>query len=237
MVNVAVGKAIYWGHQADPDFPIDFAVHVHIAPSQGMPCFLDEEASERILAYFQPRLFEYRIRNMSAVRGSTLDFPELQAENRLIARQLAGCIVDAPEIQADVRLLLEDREHKIQETRLLDRTCVVIEVLLASCHVSHPNALLLQDVANGVQVVLKSRGETAAPEPRAIGAVLDDLGLPRKRTSRGYRILLTAAAQRQIHLLARDHDVESVRTRNAPCALCTELYGGSVYAVENGGVR
>jgi hypothetical protein len=42
VVNVAVGKAIYWGHQADPDFPIDFAVHVHIAPSQGMPCFLDE---------------------------------------------------------------------------------------------------------------------------------------------------------------------------------------------------
>jgi hypothetical protein len=157
----------------------------------------------------------------------------MYSENRLIARVLGGCIVDAPEIQSTVRSLLESRDDQIREARFTDLAFVVIEVLLGECHGQERDAVRVKEIAERARAVLKGRGETMKLSPRKVGTVLDDLRLPRKRQSCGFRIPPTATAKRRIHSQARDHEVEPVRERTAPCALCAEFFG-TLTAVERG---
>jgi hypothetical protein len=233
VLNFAVAKAIYVGVVPGSEFSFDFSIHVHVAPSRNGIRILDERIQNQIIADFQPQFLSYRMCNSARVRNSDFDLPSLHSENRVIARVLGSSVVNAPEIQADVQSLLENREQQIREARFTDYISVIIEVLLAECHGRERDAVRVKEIAERAQVVLKGRGEMMKLSPRKVGAVLDDLGLPRKRRSRGYRLLLTATAKRRIHSQARDHEVEPVRERTAPCALCAEFFG-TLTGVERG---
>jgi hypothetical protein len=227
VVDFGLAKAIYVGAVTVPEFSLDFSLHVHVAPSTDCLGALDDQFREQIIAEFQPKFLGYRIRNLSAVRASRFDIPEMKSETRVIARILGASIVDAPEIQAGIRPMLRAREEQIRERWFTDQTSVVIDVLLAYCHGHKLYAVGVKEIAQAAAVALKARGEPVKLEPRRVGAILDTLGLPRKRSSRGFRVRLEAEAQRRIHLLARDYQIESIRERKAACALCTEMFGVS----------
>jgi hypothetical protein len=70
--------------------------------------------------------------------------------------------------------------------------------------------------------ILKGRGERVALEPRAVGATLRSLGLIAKRTSEGYRLLLTDSICRRIHELARQFEVAAVQEKKEMCSYCIE---------------
>jgi hypothetical protein len=233
ILNFAVAKAIYLGVVPGSEFSFDFSIHVHVAPSRNGIRILDERIQNQIIADFQPQFLSYRMCNSALVRNSDFDLPSMHSENRVIARVLGSAVVNAPEIQAGVQSLLEDREQQIREARFIDCMSVIIEVLLAECHGRERDAVRVKEIAGRAQVVLKGRGEAMKLSPRKVGKVLDVLGLPRRRKSCGFRILLTAAVKRRIHSQARDHEVEPVRERTAPCALCAEFFG-TLTGVERG---
>jgi hypothetical protein len=213
---------IYLGPAPTSEFSIDFSLHVHVA-SKGYSGVLDAGVREQILADFQPRFLEYRIRNRSAVSASTFDLAEMQSETRVTAKILGACIVNAPEIQIGIRALLRAREDQIREMRFTDHSSVIVDVLFALCHGQKQHAVRVKEIAEAAEVTLKGRGEPERLEPRRVGAILDALGLPRKRNSDGFRILLGPEIQRRIHLLARDYQIESVPADTAACAVCTEI--------------
>jgi len=233
VLNFAVAKAIYLGAVSGSEFSFDFSIQVHVAPSRNGIRILDERIQNQIVADFQPQFLSYRMCNSARVRNSDFDLPSMHSENRVIARVLGSSVVNAPEIQAGVQSLLENREQRIREKQFTDYISVIIEVLLAECHDRERGAVRVKEIAERAQAVLKGRGETMKLSPRKVGTVLDDLGLPRSRNSRGFRIQLTATAKRRIHSEARDHDAEPVRERTAPCALCAEFFG-TLTGVEQG---
>jgi hypothetical protein len=220
-------KALYLGTASVANFSADFAVHLHLSPSlSGVPV-LNEEERHQIIADLQPKFLDYRLRNLDRVRASDFDLHGMDSESRIIGRLLGGCIVDAPDIQARVQVLLREHDNQLRASRWTNLTCVVIEVLLSLCHGKPTDIVHVKEIALATEVALKCRGEAVQLKPRKIGTVLDDLGLFRERDPRGYRIRLASEVQRKIHLLARDHQVESIRDGAARCAYCHEILGNA----------
>lgn len=234
VVDVALPKAIYLGSAPVADFSPDFSLHIHLLPSRQSVTMLDEKMRDQMTADFQAKFVDYRLRNFAAVHDSVFDLPDLDSESRVIARMLGTCIVDSEEIQAGVRHLLQHREEELRAERWTDLTCVVIEVLLARCHEWSPGhefsdghsvqGIHVNEVAKEAEVALRARGEDAELEPRAIGGVLDRLQLYRTRNARGLRIVLTLDVRRRIHFLARNYQVESIRTGMMRCDVCTDVF-------------
>jgi hypothetical protein len=137
---------------------------------------------------------------------------------------LGASIVGTPHIQSGVRALFEERE--IEETRFTDPACVVIEVLFPHCHDPERHELRVMDVAKDVNATLKVRRENAELEARKVGEILKNLGVGREaRNRQGRRILLGDQLKRNIHVLARDHQVESIEQVVPVCTLCKEILG------------
>jgi hypothetical protein len=228
VVDLGVPRVLYVGPQPDPELSIDFALHVHLPASPDGHRLLTGREQKQLLAEFQPRFLGYRIRNLSVVRDSEFDVPELTDESRVVAGVLGACIEGAPGIQSGVRTLFEDRELEIRENRFTDPACIVIEVLLAHCHDPKRDEVRVKEVAEGTNSILKARGEIVEIDPRAVGPILDKLGVRREPRNRlGRRILLNARIKRRIHTLARDHKVESIEQVMSVCKLCKEVFGNN----------
>lgn len=227
VVNLSVPKIVYLGPDPDPDFSLDFSLHVNLPPVTGGHRLLTGKEEKQLQAQFQPWYAEYRIRNLAAIQDSNFDVPELADESRLIAQALGACIVDAPDIQSGVRALLEDREEETRESRFTDHKCIAIEALFVRCHEPKRHEIRVKEVAADVNALLKLRGEDVGLKERKVGKILKDLGVrgePHNR--RGVRILLNAGMKRHAHMLARDHKVESIEQVVPVCALCKEILGG-----------
>jgi hypothetical protein len=71
--------------------------------------------------------------------------------------------------------------------------------------------------------VLIERGETAKLEAKPAGICLRALGLPPKRDSQGYALVLSDDLRRTIHRLARDYQIEVVTPADQSCSRCAEI--------------
>jgi hypothetical protein len=237
VADFGLAKAIYVGAIPIAEFSPDFSLEVHLSPSRASVRVLDEKTRAQITADFQPKFLDYRLRKFAAVRDSTFDLPGLDSEGRVIAQMLGSCVVGCKKIQDGIRHLLRHRDRELRAERWTDVNCVVIEVLLAGCHGPSPGdqpsngdaskGLRVNDIAKRAEVLLKGRAAPAKLEPRAVGSLLDRLGLYRKRDARGFRVLLTPKIRRRIHQLASDHQVEAIRDRGLRCDLCKEILDGA----------
>lgn len=238
IIDFGMPRAIYFGAEPDPEFPGDFCLRVHLTPAKCGHSMLSENALGKICTNFQPRYLDYRLCNFAAVRDSEFDSPELQGESRIMAKLYGSCVVGAPELQAGMRALIDDRESELRESRFTDHTCVVIEVIFATCHDPKRQVMRVMELTDDVNAILKARGDTVQLKPRAVGAKLDKLRLRREpRNGFGRQILLNARAKRRIHELARDYKVESIQQQIPVCALCKEILGSNVDATEKTAAR
>jgi hypothetical protein len=225
VANFSFARAIYLGTGPAADFSADFSLHVHISPSRPGLFLLDEKERVQIIATFQPKFLNYRLRNINRVRASDFELSEMDSEAGIIGRILGSCIVDAPEIQAGVRRLLESREAKLRAARWTDLSCVILEALLDICHRPASNRIYVGEIAETARVILKTRGNPAEFKARGVGPILRRLGFNTSpRDYRGFHILVTSEVLRTIHLLARDYKIAAVENGIACCPMCTETF-------------
>jgi hypothetical protein len=217
-------KVIYVGAALVENVPADFAVRVHLSPSRRGVSLLDEKKRGQIIAALQPKLLDYRLRNLARIRASDFDLPEMDIESRAMGRLLGRCIVDARETQAGVRSLLDDRDDELRTARWTDLTCVIIEALLDKCHSPQRDGIYVGEVTKAAVVILKGRGAFAQLEDRCVGHSLRQLGFTPKRNGKGFRILVTNEVIRAIHGLARDYRVAAVEDGIARCDMCRQTF-------------
>jgi hypothetical protein len=185
LADLYCAKALYAGIRPVGDAP-DGAFSIHLAPFHGKLPVISDLAQRNLAADFQPRLVDYRIRNIGRVRDSGFDVPTLGSELRMLARVLGSAIVDAPELGANLVTILQDYQ---EETRAGDSTneqCVVIEAMLDHSHSEQRDQLLyvgqLADISNRI---LKDRGSREKLQPKALGWILrNSLASPRNATVR-----------------------------------------------------
>ena len=210
-------KAVYLGeHSRNHSFG-DSALYLMVIPTHRRLPLLDAQAEEQIADQFQSKLLSYRLANHSKVRNSDFQVAAFTSPIAALARTLGACIVDDRELQSGLETLLRRQDEAVRVRRVTGLEAVVIGALWVLCHEERESAYVgeIAKVANGI---LLGRGETLELEPRAVGSILDELGLcDRPRHGRGCRILLLDETRRRVHELAYAYGVASVGGSSVRC--------------------
>ncbi len=199
-------------------------LNVHCVPNGGRLPVINRATLEKIASDFQPKLLDYRFKNVAQVREADFDAPTLPTPLRMMAQALGACIVDAPQLQADIVRLLESQRAVLRASRSLDLNCAAIEALFACCHGENGDTRVgVIEIATIATAILADRGEAAEFESKRMGSLLRLLGFRTKRDAKGFAIHLTPDVRRLIHSLARDHEVGEWEQTLPVCSQCAEV--------------
>jgi hypothetical protein len=223
LTDLFCAKAAYAGSTLD-GVGDEAILNVHCAPNGGRLPVINGARLEKIAADFQPKLLDYRFKNVAQVREADFDAPTLPTPLRTMAQALGACIVDAPKLQADIVRLLENQGEVLRVNRLLDPNCVAIEAMFAHCHGENVSTRVgVSEIATTATAIMADRGETTVFESKRMGSLLRLLGFRAKRDSKGFAVHLTPDVRRLIHWLARDHRVGDSEQAVPGCPHCAEV--------------
>ena len=172
------------------------------------------------------QLLQFRFEHYSKIRIQTVPGEErLRVRSRDLSRCFAAC-VDEREVREHLSAYFGERDIlKREPLPVLESS--VLAVLFSEVHPSsYAPLVLIKDLRERANKILKENGEYLHLSPRRVGAILTSFGIShRKRTSYGYQVLLTEADQARIHKLANTHGIDyrldySVRIKQRECHLC-----------------
>jgi hypothetical protein len=181
---------------------------------------LKPSLEQEIAICFQPKLLGYRLANYAKAARSAFEVSGFTAPMSETLRCLAACTPDDPDLQDEVVRVLKQRVPDPQAGRWTNLNCVVIEALLACCHLDGPDVLYVGQIAEDAAVILQGRGEACEITPKKVGMYLTALGVPRQRDSTGYKLQLTRELRQRIHKLARDFSVPTLDDNQEICTDC-----------------
>jgi hypothetical protein len=204
---------------------LDNAIKISLLPRNGRQQYLDPGSQQDIAQNFQPKLLMYRLRNHAAVRASTFDLAGFASSTRDTARALGMCITELL-LQHQVGELLADQDERARSERALDVRSIVVEALIFHCHAPQQEFILIKEITEAANFILRERNETRELSSKAVGSMLDSLGLPaRIRRGSGYRLNLDEGTRRVIHRIARGLGVRSLQDGVELCRHCGEDEG------------
>lgn len=222
VMNLYGPKAIFCGNEAAVDTFGGGVIHISLAPSLVQSSDLDDEVQGEIANAFQPRLLMYRLKNVGRVLESRVDVSQFTFSTRQLARTLAMCFPEDSELANDSVQLLRPQEEEVREQRSRDVNYVIVEVLWATIHGGKHREVRVDELAKGVNALLRSRGEILVYSAAEIGWKLNKLNIPRHTSSAGRQVLLGRDTSRGVHRLARAYNLSCPERNTASCADCSE---------------
>ena len=88
--------------------------------------------------------------------------------------------------------------------------CLAAEAALFLCHRSNADHFFVAELAETVNNLLQGRHELRSVTDKKAGMLLRELGIPSRRTAKGFKVSLTEAVRGQIHAVARAYLAASV---------------------------
>jgi len=217
-------RVICTGHHLER-FLSEGAIQVPLAPQTGFPA-VDEDAIEDIGDAFQPRLLAYRLTQHQKTRASKFDVAELSAPLRLLVRSLGACVVDEPELQNGLVPLLKEQDDGVRAECSAGMEAAAVEAVLFYVHEGEKGSVYVNEIADAVNAILQNRGEPFGVEDRAVGGVLNRLGLFTGRLSgKGRGLRLRQSVRRKVHELARQYDIQIAEAEVSGCEDCAAVPG------------
>jgi hypothetical protein len=160
--------------------------------------------TERIAAEYQAKLLCYRLANSAKVQTTpAFDLGKFTVVMQQVAHSLSASIVDDDELQVQIVRLLEsvDGEIRVSHTSLL--LAIVVEALLARCHITTGRYLPVGDLTQYVNSILLCRGDMHEVSPETVGWSLRALGLRTDFIPGGRKgLILDGDMRKKIHRLA-----------------------------------
>lgn len=171
---------------------------------------------DTIAAELQPKFQLFRLRSLhSRLQRASLRCPSELAASRL-AREFFALFGGEPGIRKLLQPIVEQQRNASTAQRERDPHVVIIEVLWVPAHELKP--ITPAEVAQRVNTLLRSRGETMVYSAREIGWKLSELGLGRHRNSKGRVLKFSRDLCRRIHEHAEQFGLRLPRM--ADCADC-----------------
>jgi hypothetical protein len=203
---------------------IGSAICVTLTPARDRLPVVSDQDREKIANEMQRKLLLYRLLTYNKVRESRFDVPRFTAAVRTRARVLGACVADDSDLQSSLVTVLQGQDEDARITRSFSLESILVEALLFLCHEDDERAsAIVGDIAKVMNTILKGRGEPLELEPRKVGDVLRALQFfPVRQGSAARGISLLLADRRQVHCLARDYDVPTIRD-GVKCPQCNEL--------------
>jgi hypothetical protein len=161
------------------------------------------------------------------VHNSDFDASSLPSDTRAVANALGACIVDAPDLQAELVSLLVPRAQQQLEDRSNSHEALAIEATLSLCHQGKLQ-IFVKEIADEVNRIQASRGETLRFTAEKVGHKLKKVGLcTRRLSSAGNGLLIDHTTRVLLHEVAASFlDVGfGPDDQNVQCSLCDENKG------------
>ena len=93
---------------------------------------------------------------------------------------------------------------------MADELCVAAEAALFLCHRKNADHFFVGELAETINNLLQGRHELPTVTDKKAGMLLRELGIPSRRTAKGFKVSLTEAVRDQIHAMARAYLAASV---------------------------
>jgi len=211
LIDIYGPKAIFCGSDAMDSFS-ESAIQISTAQAGGRSIAIDEQLQKRVADEFQPQLLSYRLQNVSNLSTSGIEVENLSSATEQLAFIIAASLREEPELARETVRLLQAQDDDIRAQQLLDVDVLLVEVLWGLIHKGAYNAVMVNDLAKFVNVLLQDRGETSYYSPVEIGWKLHTAGIPRHATAAGRQVVLDAANRRRIHNLARCYELSFAKS-------------------------
>ena len=209
-------KAIFCGDDSAMETLGRGTIQVILPPFSLLAPTLDQRVQDDVASQFQPRLLMYRLKNVSKLEEAPVDLSNFTLSMRPLARTLAMCFPENPKLAADVVELLQPQNEEIQARRFLDPSCAIVEILLGATHEATQSELIVEEVTERVNALLRTRGERVEYSAETVGWKLRTLGVPRHTTSAGRLVVLDRENSRRLHRLAQGLELLTPRLESCP---------------------
>jgi hypothetical protein len=197
-IDLFGAKAIYVGANPNPDRMPECGLHIIASMGAYVKRAQGEQEFHIDLQRLQNRLYHYKLSHSNDVARSDFDTPSLHPRLRPIANALGSCIVGDAHLQTDLITLLSPSgtQQLADRAQTLEATCIEA-ILLLSRH--DKQRVFVNEVAQEVNRLRKSRGETSDVSAEKVGHALKRAGLFTLRLSKdGNGLLLDFATLKLI---------------------------------------
>jgi hypothetical protein len=214
-------KAIYDGLSGA--FPArSHALRIRLQPFAGRPPLFHGCDAAKIARELQPKLTEYRARYVHRVLNSQFDVADFAVSARIQAQVFGAPLVGSACLVSKLINLLEEHQNQALEEVWTDLRSVALEACIQKAHIQPGKRISVGEIAHSTNFMLSVRGDDTKHSEREVGAILSDFGLPKRRHSEGWMILLDAAVCARLHHLALQHGVLN-RAPADSCKLCHSI--------------
>lgn len=132
-----------------------------------------------------------------------------------------AAISDISELDETVRLKFAERCKELSDAPFDDPKCLVLEAALLFCHQKEIKKFFVHELAEKVNDLLLGRHADFRLEDRRVGSILHQLGIHKRRITKGFCVELTSSMRTKIHHLAVAFQVLSARANVRRCEQCT----------------
>jgi len=193
---------------------------VFINPAQkALPTLPDRE--ERVIAdRFQSKLMAYRLSHHQ--QAQEFEAPE-SANQHGSADEMKtwlAAIGECPDLDQSIRHTFAERRAELSSVHYEDPKCLVIEAAFLFCHRKEAKHFFVRELTEKVNDLLLGRYADFELEDRKVGSVLSDLGIGRRRVTKGFRVDVTSKMRMRIHRIALAYNVLSFQAGVTHCAEC-----------------
>lgn len=197
---------------------IGLSVFIH--PARRTLASLTNSEEYSIASQFQSKLMAYRFSHHQQVQEFALkpeaSFPGLEDE----MKTWLSAIEAYSDLDQSVRHAFAERRAESSAVRYEDPKLLVIEGALMFCHRKDATHFFVRELAEKVNDLLLGRHADFKLEDRKVGSVLNDLGIGKRRVTKGFRVDLTSEMRTRIHRIALAYHVLSAQAGVTHCAEC-----------------
>ena len=208
------------------------ALHISMVPTRSNLQALDEETVERIANDFQPRLLMFRVQHYQEFRPEPLDLSGWSPRMRDLLRALLLPLTDVDDALVPLLYAMADQERHAVIEKAHEPEALVITALFGYCHDKESSTVLVGQIASQVNVCRKRIGEEADLKPRAVGSILESLGLTTDSlNSFGRGLRFTVAVKRKFtsyYKFTSSRRRSGKRRRSPSVKPCSDAAGPSV---------
>ena len=117
---------------------------------------------------------------------------------------------DAADVRKPVLEYFLQRSESVAADDMTNELCLAAEAALFLCHRKNADHFFVAELAETINNLLQGRHELRSVTDKKAGMLLRELGIPSRRTAKGFKVSLTQAVREQIQAVARAYLAASV---------------------------
>ena len=185
-------------------------VRVVLSPTTARLPLLSDARQQSLFLDFQSKLLRYRELYWRQVRDAK---PEFESSVGPTDEELCAWLaplLDSADLRKPVMEYFLQSARSVAADDMTNELCLAAEAALFFCCRENTDHFFVAELAETINNLLQGRHELRSVTDKKAGMLLRELGIPSRRTAKGFKVSLTQAVREQIQAVARAYLAASV---------------------------